>query len=94
MGRTKRNRLPKYLRFHGPVEDKIEFNRRDQYLFQIPLQPVFGSTVPTDALVKMLDNGAEVMFYSESTMEFFVELKDDFCGDFAVFKGKSFAVCY
>ena len=33
-----------------------------------PLRPVYGSTVPTDALVQMLDNSADVMFYNKSPM--------------------------
>jgi len=72
----------------------METNRWDQYQFQISLRPVYGSTVPTNALVKILDNSADVRFYNESSMVIFAEMKDDFCGDFAVFKLNSFAVCY
>ena len=90
MVRTQRKRLPKNLRFHVPVEHNIW----DLYQFQIPLRPVYGGRVPTDALVKMLDNSADAMFYNESPMVIFAEMKDVFCGYFAVFKGNSFAVCY
>jgi len=33
------------------------------------------------------------MFYNELPMVIFAEMKNDFCGDFAVFKGNSFSVC-
>ena len=33
-----------------------------------PLRPVYGSTVPTDALVQIPDNSADVMFYNELPM--------------------------
>ena len=32
------------------------------------------------------------MFYNELPMVFFAEMKNNVCGDFAVFKGNSFAV--
>ena len=94
MGRTQRNKMAKNLRFHAPVEDRMESNRWDLYQFQIPLWLVYGSTVPTDALVKMLDNSADVMLNCNSPMVIFAEMKNDFCRDFVVFKGNSFAVCY
>jgi hypothetical protein len=72
----------------------MESKRWDLYQFQIPLRPVYGSTVPTDALVKMLGNSADVMFYNNSQMVIFAEMKNDFCRDIVVFKGNSFAVCY
>jgi len=54
MGRTQRNRLPKNLRSRVLVEDKEESNRWDLYHDPMLLrQPVYGSTILTDALVKM-----------------------------------------
>ena len=93
MDRTQRNKLPNNLRFHAHVEDKVESNRWDLCRSQISLRPVYGSTVPTDALVIMFDNSADVIFYNESPMLILTKMKNNFCGYFAVFKGNSFAVC-
>ena len=55
IGRTQRNKLPKNLLSRARVEDKEESNRWALYHFGSPLllQPVYGSTVLTDASVKM-----------------------------------------
>jgi hypothetical protein len=65
MGRNQRKIWRSNILFRVRVEDKVESNRWDLYQFHIPLQPVYDSIVLTDALAKMLDNSADVMFYNK-----------------------------